>query len=173
MTLLQDLPLERLTPARLWGAMDLETRRLAVRCLYDPAWDDASSRAEADAAIATALRFRHAAVRRLPVDRRVDYLCRAVRPDNSLATALLRALHVGARSGMLSDFLETLGIPQEGGVIDTDRELDPPERAALATAAGSLHASYPASDVDLYLATLLSMDPDFWAGLTDVVRPGA
>jgi len=173
MSLLHDLPLNRLTPSRLWGAIDVETRRLAARCLYDPEQNDASGRAEADAAIVSALRFRATAVRRLPVDKRIDYLTRAVHPDDSLATALLRALHLSRRSEMLAAFLEKLGIPQQGGVIDTDDELDAPGGDELVAAVGVLRDAYPAEEVDLYLAALLSMEPDFWSGLVEIVRPGS
>jgi len=173
MSLLQDLPLDRLTPSRLWGAIDAETRRLAARCLYDPERDDVGGRAEADAAIAAALRFRAAAVRRLPVDKRVDYLTRAVRPDASLATALLRALHLPLRSEMLGTFLDALGIPQQGGVIDTDDELNAPGGEELVAAVGALREGFPADEVDIYLASLLSMEPEFWGALVEVVRPGS
>lgn len=173
MSLLHDLPLNRLTPSRLWGAIDPETRRLAAGCLYDPQRDDGAGRAEADAAIATALRFRAAAVRRLPVEKRVDYLTRAVRPDDSLARALLRALHLSRRSEMLAVFLEELGIPQQGGVIDTEDDLDAPGGDRLVAAVGTLRDNYPADEVDLYLAALLAMEPDFWGGLVEVVRPAS
>lgn len=173
MPLLLDLPLDRLTPSRLWGAIDAETRRLAARCLYDPDRDDPGGRAKADAAIASALHFRPAAVRRLPVDKRVDYLARAVHPDDSLATTLLRALHLPRRSEMLGVFLDALGIPQQGGVIDTDDELDAPSGEELVAAVGALRDSFPAEEVDVYLATLLSMEPEFWGSLVEVVRPGS
>jgi hypothetical protein len=171
MTLLQELPPDRLTPSRLWGAMDTETRGLAARCLYDAEWNDAASRAEADAAIASAMRFRRETVRRLPVEKRIAYLTRIARPDDSLATALLHALHLGARAAMLVDFLDALGIPHEEGAIDTERDFDRPDAAALAEAADALRDRYSAADVDLYLTALLSLDPDFWGGLVDVLRP--
>jgi len=172
MTLLHNLPPDRLTSSRLWGAVDAETRRLAARSLYDPDGDDAAARAEADVAIAGALRFRHAAVRRLPVEKRVDYLARAVQPDDSLATALFRALHLRQRSAMLGDFLDALAIPQQGGVIDTDETLESPGADALAAAAATLRERYREEEVDLYLAALRCMDPDFWNGLDAVVRTG-
>jgi hypothetical protein len=173
MMLLANRPLELLTPSRLWAEVDTDTRQLAARCLYDPDWDDAGARIEADAAIAAALRFRPTAVRRLPVDKRVHYLTRAVHPDDSLAGALLRALHISCRREILAAFLDALGIPQQDGVIDTEGELEPPETGELLAAAGELRERYPSAHVDLYLAALFTMDPDFWAGLTDVVRPGA
>ena len=72
-------------PAAVWAAIDVDTRRLAARALYGAEVDTRAARAEANRAIALALRFRPAAVGRLPVEKRVDYLARAVRPDDSLA----------------------------------------------------------------------------------------
>ena len=93
MDLLQSLPPDKWTAERLWAELDADTRRLAARALYERGWDDEASRAEADQAIAAALRARPLAVRRLPVGKRADYLVRVVRPDHSLATALLMACH--------------------------------------------------------------------------------
>lgn len=171
MSVLRNVPLHKLTPARLWVEMDQETRRLAARLIYRPDWDDTGARAEADAAIAAALRFRQQAVRRLPVDKRVDYLTRAVRPGETLAAALLRALHLGERSAMLAAFLDSLGIPQKDGVIEgDDDDLLPPEAEALTRAVATLRESYPDDDVDLYVASLLAMEPDFWEGLSGLVQ---
>jgi len=171
MTLLRELAPDRLTPSRVWGAMDTDTRGLAARSLYDPEWDDPASRAEADAAIADAMRFRRETVRRLPVEKRIAHLTRIARLDDSLARALLHALHLGARSEMLVDFLDALGIPHEGGLIDTEQEFERPDVGALAGAAGVLRGRYPAADVDLYLAALLSLDSDFWGGLAGLELP--
>ena len=74
---------------------------------------------------------------------------------------------------MLGVFLDALKIPQRGGVIDTDDELDAPSGEELVAAVGALRDSFPAEEVDIYLAALLSMEPDFWSGLAEVVRPGS
>jgi hypothetical protein len=170
MPILDELPLEKLTSVRLWGTLDAETRTLAARALYDPDWEDVAARMEAEMAIAGALRFRKEAVRRLPVEKRVRYLATAVRPEEPLAGGLLRALHLGAHSEMLGRFLDTLGIPQENGVIESDDGLEPPKRPALEEAAASLRESYPAADVELYLATLLAFEPEFWSELAGLLR---
>jgi hypothetical protein len=171
MTLLRSIPLDKLTPARLWAEVDSDTRQLAASCLYRPEWDDTGAKAEADAAIASALRFRPTAVRRLPFDKRVGYLARAVRPTETLAAALLRALHLTERSAMLETFLDKIGIAQAGGVIETEDDVDAPDAASIREAATTLRESYPQADVDLYLASLLAMDPDFWNGIAELDRP--
>ncbi len=170
MSLLEGLPLDKLTPARLWAELDAETRRAAARCLYDPALDDPGSRAEADLAISAALRFRPLAVRRLPLDKRVDYLSRVVSPGDSLAASLLRALHLAERREMLGLFLDRLGIPHRDGVIDGDHEPAAPDAQALRAAAEALRGRFERAEVDLYLASLLALDPEFWSGVADCLR---
>ncbi len=170
---LHDLSWGRATPAMLWAELDAETRRLAARSVYSPEWDDAASRAEANEAIARALRFRKAAVGRLPIEKRIDYLVRAVHPDDSLVGTMLRALHLTLRRKMLVDFLAALEIPQQDGVIEADEPIDPPHPAKLRAAVSGLLQSYPRADVELYLASLLAMDPGVWGDLTEIALPPA
>ncbi len=170
---LNDQSWDSLTPATLWAELDVETRRLAARSVYSPEWDDAASRAEANEAIASALRFRKAAVGRLPLEKRIDYLARAVHPDDSLAGTLLRALHLTLRKKMLADFLGALEIPQKHGVIEADGPIDPPNAAKLRAAVTRLLQRYPPADVELYLASLLAMDPGVWGDLAQIDPPSA
>lgn len=166
MGLLDSLPLESLTPSRLWSALDPATRATAARALYARASRaGAAGRAEADLAIARALRFRESAVRRLPVERRVQYLSRAARPDDTLAASLLVAYHLAARGPLLAAFLDALGIPHEDGLIREDHRLEPPSARALEAAVDRLFESFPAEEAGLYLASLLAVDPDTWGGL--------
>src|SRR5262245_32046743 len=101
------------TVVDLWGALDRPTRVLAARSLYVHDWGDPSPRREADLAIARSLRFREAAVRQLPIEKRVEHVARLARPDESLVSSLLLALHLEARQPMLCAFLDALGIPHE------------------------------------------------------------
>jgi hypothetical protein len=173
MSLFDKIAIDDLTPSRLWTELDAETRRLAASSLYDNPWDDAAMLAEANAAICSTLRFRPVAVQKLPVTKRVDYLARAVRPDDSLASSLLRSLHLGHRRELLAAFLDAVGIPQEDGVIDTDTEIELPEPERLGQAIAGLRERFPTDEIDLYIACLLAMDPEPWAPLADVVRPDA
>jgi len=169
MTILEKLPLRELTPARLWTELDPETRELAARTVYSDALDDDTSRLEADTAIATALRFRPVAVRKLPFEKRVGYLLRAVRVDDSLASTLLLALHLGRRRPMLATFLDQLGIRHEEGVIQDD-EFEPPAEEKLAAAVRAVYASFPETEADVYFATLIAMEPEAWDGLIEVLE---
>ena len=168
MSLLQNLPLDKLTPARLWPALDESVRRLAVHAMYG---DDPELRAQADQALAEALRFRPAAVRKLPVDKRVDRFVRRVRPDNTLASTLLTTLHLAHRRALLGVFLDALGIPNDDGLIPPDYEPEPVAADRLAAAVDTLRRRFEAPDVDLYLATLLALDPDVWGGLKPMLEP--
>ena len=167
MFLLQNLPLDKLTPARLWPALDESVRRLAVGAMYD---DDPDLRREADQALADALRFRPAGVRKLPVDKRVDYFVRRVRPDNSLASTLLTTLHLAHRRALLSAFLDALEVPNDDGLIPRGHEPEPVAADRLAVAVDGLRGRFDAPDVDLYLATLLALDPDVWGGLRPLLE---
>jgi len=158
---MKNLPLEGLTTAQLWQALDLDTRALAAQALYA----DKALRREGDHAIATQLRFREIAVRKLPIEQRVSHLLKSVRPDDSLASSLLLALHVGGRRALLETFLTELGIPHEAGIIDGDHELATPDPDRLATAVSRLYESFPEKEVTVYLTTLLAMDPTAWSGI--------
>ena len=161
--------LRELTPSRLWAGLDPETRELAARTVYSDALDDDTSRLEADTAIATTLRFRPVAVRKLPLDKRVGYLLRAVRADDSLASTLLLALHLGKRRAMLAAFLDQLGIEHEDGVIQAE-DFDPPSAEAMSTAVEAVYEAFPAAEADVYFATLIAMEPEAWEGLVQVLE---
>lgn len=167
MHLLHDLPLDELTPTRLWLKLDRPTRTLAARALFD---GDRPTRDQANHAIAVALKFRDAGVRKLSVDRRVDYLARVVRPDDALASSLLMALHLGCRQELLRGFLDELQIPNQDGLIAEDYELSPVAVDTLEPAVGRLKERFDGAEVEVYLASLLALDPDVWGGLAEFVR---
>lgn len=168
---LRNLPLDDLTVAGIWNALDPEARRLGARAVYEGGDGDRAGAVEADAAIARAVRFRLVAVRRLPIDKRADYLARVVRPDESLASLLLRALHFGHRRELLAAFLDALAIPHQDGVIDPDYDFEAhrPEAGRLAAALAPLDARFPREEIDLYALTLLAMDRGAWAPLAEVL----
>ena len=172
MSLIETVALDKLSPARLWAQLDADARRAAVRALYASAWDDDASRLEADLAIAATLRFRPIAVRTRPGATRIDHLCRAVRPGESLSTSLLRALHLVERRAMLAAFLDALGIPQRDGLITDDADPPAPTAAAVAGAAAELREHHPPAAVELYLLSLVALDPDFWKGVGEYLRSG-
>ncbi len=167
MSLLQNLPLDMLTPARLWSALDEPVRRLAIHAAYG---DDPDLRAQTDQALADALRFRPAGVRKLPVAKRVDYFVRRVRPDNPLASNLLTTLHLAHRRALLGAFLDALDIPNDDGLIAPGHEPEPVGADRLAPAVDALRGRFDGPDVDLYLATLLALDPHVWGALRPLLE---
>jgi hypothetical protein len=58
-------------------------------------------------------------------------------------------------------------VAHEDGLIASDPEA-PISAERLAAAADTLDQAFPPEDVTLYLATLLSQDPDTWGALQDV-----
>ena len=168
---LRSVSLERLTPVEIWSALDPETRGLAAAAVYGGPGADPGATAEADVAIARAARFRLVAVRRLPLENRRDYLVRLVRPDDSLASTLLRALHLIHRSELLSAFLDELSIPHEDGAIDPDFDFDAnrPDAKQLLAATATLDSRFPAEHVELYAMSLLAMDPQSWSPIQEVL----
>ena len=64
---------------------------------------------------------------------------------------------------MMAAFLDSLGIAHEDGLI-SDEELAAPDAEKLKVAASELTGKFPADDVSLYLATLVSQDPETWQG---------
>jgi len=170
MPLARDLDLDALTPARLWAAMDASARLAAAQALYDPAWEDESGRTQANVAIAAALRFRESSVRQLPLARRAEYLARIPRPGDGLVTALLTALHLGRRTALLREFLDTLGIPHRDGMIDDGQALAPPAPERLAAAVAALAGRFDPDEIELYLTTLLAFDADTWGALAGMLR---
>lgn len=171
MGLLERVPCDELIPARIWAELDAESRRLAAVALYRGERADGASRREADRAIAAAMRFRESAVQKLSADRRVSYLLQAVRPDDSLASSLLLALHLEHRRDLLQAFLNDLGIANDRGMIEG--EFEPPPAERLAPAIEAARDRFPAADVELYLACLLALDADHWSGLRESLEGSA
>ncbi len=155
------------SPSQLWGSLDPDVRIAAARSLYAHDWGQTPTRREADFAITQGMRFRESAVRQLPIERRAQYLARSLRPTDSLAGSLLLALHLEQRRPMLAAFLDALKIPHTDGLINENYDLKPPSAAAVKKAAKLLSGSFPAADVQLYLATLHTLDPETWAAVGD------
>ena len=170
MSLLESVALDQVTPSQLWTSLDVQTQRLAATSLYAARGVAASGRAEADASIARAIRFRPTAVRRLPVERRIGYLLKAVRPDDSLACSLLLALHIEQRGPILEMFLTRLGIAHENGLIDEGYDLRPPDPATLSAAVGELFEKFPHNEVELYLTSLVAIDRGTWGELVRTLQ---
>ena len=142
-------------------------RRMAAAELF---WRDeqaAEQQIEAVAAIAAHMKFRTKSVFGLPVDRKARYLATLPTISDAVAARALINYHLDQQRPMMSDFLDTLGIAHENGLI-TEENVAKPDAARLRAAASALAEKYPAQDVSLYFSTLVSQDPDTWGDLADV-----
>ena len=136
-------------------------------------WNDehsADQQLEAVASIATHMKFRPKSVLTLAPERRAKYLATLPTMSDTIAARALVSYHLERQRPMMGTFLDLLGIPHENGLINDDHEVKP-DAATVTKAAGELATKYPADEVSLYFATLVSQDPETWKALIDVVEP--
>jgi hypothetical protein len=153
-------------PSRVWKRLALE-RRLAAAELF---WQDeqsAEQQAEAIAALATHMKFRTKSVLALPLDKRTRYLATLPTISDSIVARVMVSYHLERQRPMMSAFLDGLGIAHENGLI-ADEAVPKPEAARLRSAATELATRFPAEDVSLYFATLISQDPETWGELAEL-----
>ncbi len=151
--------------------MPLE-RRVDAAGLF---WDDehsADQQMEAVAAIATHMKFRPRSVITLAPDRRARYLAQLPNVTDAIAARVLVNYHLERQRPMMGAFLDLLEIAHENGLI-SEENLPKPDGEKVKVAATELAARFPAEDVSLYLATLVSQDPETWDSLVDIAAPPA
>lgn len=165
------IDIEQFRPSRLWKQMSQERKLQAAEAFWR---DDHSveQHPEAVLAIAQHLKFRPKTVAVLPIAKRTRYLAGLPAVSDILAGRLLVAYHLSAQRPMMGEFLDSLGIAHEDGLI-TEEDVKPPAAEIIQDAARSMTAKYPREDVALYFATLISQDPDTWGGLQDVLSASA
>jgi hypothetical protein len=152
-----------LTPSRLWKRMTSEQRLAAARAFWqdEQATDDQT---QAVLFIAQKKKFRPKTVLGLDTDRKARHLATVPGLPDALAARALVVYHLAERREMMGAFLDALGISHENGVIQNDDVK--PDEAKVAAAAAALAERFPASDVALYLSTLLCQDPETWGSLS-------
>lgn len=146
--------------------MPLE-QRIVAAALF---WSDeqsADQQLEAVGSIATQMKFRPRSVLSLADDRKARYLAGLPNISDAVAARALVGYHLALQRPMMGAFLDLLGIPHDNGLI-AEETIPKPESSKLKQAATDLAAKYPATDVALYLATLVSQDPETWEGLVDL-----
>jgi hypothetical protein len=160
-----DQDLSEYRPTRVWKRMPVERRQV----LAEAFWNDEQSteqQAEAIGAIAARMKFRTKSVLGLSLEKRVRYLATLPAISDSIVARALVAYHLEHQRPMMSAFLDLLEIKHEEGLIAEDTA-PKPEPEALQKAATELGTKFPADDVSLYLATLVSQDPETWAALAN------
>jgi hypothetical protein len=133
-------------------------------------WDDeesADQQMEAVASIAQQMKFRPRSVLGLAPEKRARYLAQLPNVPDAIAARALVTWHLERQRPMMATFLDALGIPHDNGLI-TEETVAKPDEEKVKAAAAELAAKYPATDVAIYLSTLVSQDPDTWSALTDV-----
>jgi hypothetical protein len=166
-----DRDLTTFRPSKIWRRMPLD-RRLDAAGLF---WDDehsADQQMEAVSAIATQMKFRPRSVIALAPEKRAKYLAQLPSISDTIAARALVNYHLERQRPMMSAFLDLLGISHENGLI-SDENVVKPEAAKVQQAAKDLAGKFPPEDVSLYLATLVSQDPETWEPLVDVAQPAS
>lgn len=165
-----DRDLSNFRPSKLWRRMPLE-RRIDAADLF---WNDehsADQQMEAVASIATHMKFRPRSILGLTPEKRARYLAQLPNVTDAIAARALVNYHLERQRPMMSAFLDLLGIAHDNGLI-SEENLPKPEEAKVQQAAKDLAARYPAEDVSLYLATLVSQDPETWEALIPLHAEG-
>src|SRR6476646_4446127 len=155
-----DRDLSNFRPSKLWRRMPLE-RRIDAAGLF---WDDehsADQQIEAVSALATQMKFRPKSVISLAPEKRAKYLAQLPTITDTIAARALVNYHLERQRPMMGAFLDLLGIPHENGLIN-EEHIAKPDPDKVRQAAKDLATTYPADDVSLYLATLVSQDPETW-----------
>ncbi len=154
------------TATRLW-------RRLAPQERLEAAtqfWKEppAEVAAGALAAIVRARRMRPQAARALPDEQKARALAQVLDPGETVAAALVVALHLGVRRPMLSAFLELLSIPHDDGILKEEAaQLPPPDEERAEVAVKELAKRFPAREIETYLNALWLQDPIHWRAVAD------
>ena len=151
--------------------MPLE-RRIDAAGLF---WDDehsADQQMEAVASIATHMKFRPRSVVTLAPERRAKYLAQLPNVTDAIAARALVNYHLERQRPMMGAFLDLLGIAHENGLI-SEENLPKPDGEKAKAAATELATKFPPEDVSLYLATLVSQDPETWDSLVEIAEPSA
>ena len=159
---------------RLWKALTPEERAQGIAASLaedSDGWVKNSLRA----AVARTLRFRPQTVATWPKTKLMTEAARIQIDEPSLLSAFLVDLHLGHRRPMMGAFLDSLGIANDEGRIDSENTEVPMQDAAkVAAAADALVGTHDPDEVATYFLTLLLQDSNVWGALRTWLqaRPG-
>jgi hypothetical protein len=163
-----DHDLSAFRPSKLWRRMPLD-QRVDAAGLF---WNDeqsADQQIEAVSSIATHMKFRPRSVVGLSPEKRAKYLAQLPTISDAIAARALVSFHLERQRPMMAAFLDLLGITHENGLI-AEEAIGKPDPVKLAAAVKELRSSFPPADVNLYLSTLVSQDPETWEALIDMTE---
>ena len=148
---------------------DPDHRRRILTAFWKHA--DDSSKAVAAAQLARAMHFRDETIRKMPADKKADLLASRIGSaefEGALDTALM-LYHTHDQPALLAAFLDDWKVPHVNGAIETD-DYTPPTADAVRSAASRMTDTFPAADIDVYLASAgLLMGGDWQAATWPVV----
>jgi hypothetical protein len=149
---------------RLWKRLGPHERLDAATQFWKE--PPAEAAAGALAAIVRVRRMRPQAARALSPEQKASALAQLFDPGETVASALVVCLHLGARRPMLSAFLDLLGIPHEDGVLKEEAAQVPaPDEERARTAVKGLAERFPANEIETYLNALWLQDENHWRAL--------
>jgi hypothetical protein len=152
---------------RLWRALPREDRVAAATTFWNRPTEEGAALAARE--IVKILRVRPQALGHVPLAQRVSAVAGLAHPPETLADALLVALHVGPRRALLVDFLEAAGIPHQDGVIAEDAELAPVSEETARKALAALRVrGHADAAIRAYWNALWLQDRERWAALETV-----
>lgn len=158
---------DRVSPFRVWSALEPEERSTAVRAALAPT-DDLGPGLREDVldALASTFNFRRQTLASWPIDRVADHYGANLRTrDPGLLSRLLRALHVVHRRDLLRGFLDELGVEHDDGLVRDERSTDAYDAEVVAEAADRLAATSEADRSLTYFVTLVALDDPAAPGL--------
>jgi hypothetical protein len=155
------MPLEK-TATRLWKRLTRDERLAAASAFWRETPQEIAGTALA--AIVRARHVRPQVARSFDEEEKVLCLASVLDPGESVASALLVALHLGPRRPMLAAFLDAAGLPHEDGILK-EEDATPLSEGAARAGVVALAASYPRADIETYLNTLWLQDPERWDAL--------
>ena len=148
----------------LWKHIGETRRTAAAQAFYN---DDSVKEfhSAANTFIARMKNFRPQFVKKLTQEKRAFYL--ATLPlSQELASQLIVSYHFAHQRPMMSAFLDALGVPNDNGLIKEDAEVGTPTTEQLDTAVNAIRGKFPEDDVNVYLLTLQSQNPEVWGALS-------
>lgn len=154
------------TTKTIWASLTSEEKADACLAFWqgtDALSSEAQPRVLRD--LAAALRFREVFVRRLPAAERARHLRRLIDGPSLrfYMDDVLRCWMVVRKRAMLVRFVEAQGIRHRDGIVDD--AATPPDAASLRKGIQAIRADFPARDVLIYMAVMVTAGGDFWGGL--------
>ena len=151
------------TAVRVWKRLGREEKiAAAARFFEEPAQEVYAS---AIGAIIKARHLRPQFARSMPPEEQGRALASVLDPGETVAAALLVALHLGARREMLRVFLDALTLPHEDGILKEEADAVELDESKLRAGAEALKTRFSAEEIRTYLNTLWLQDPERWDGL--------